>query len=308
MNWSDRVASLILASKPVKAVLFLLAGVFLLDLMGVFVKMLLVRFNASELSFYRNAIGMLPAAAMLYFMGGRRFRGKFRVIRQWPLALSRGFMSAFAQLFFYLALARMEFATVATILFSMSLFIVAFSVPLLGAKVGPVRWLAVIVGFVGVIMVVGPGSDAFTLAAILPLAAAALYALNSIVTRMIDDDVPSSLIYLYSAFAAALGASALTALGGGGFTTITSAFDLGLIWLMGLIGGSGVICLVVAFRMADPSLLAPFNYFGILSAFVLGWLFFQEAPFERLLPGVVLILAGGLLVIWRERRAENISR
>jgi drug/metabolite transporter (DMT)-like permease len=68
-------------------------------------------------------------------------------------------------------------------------------------------------------------------------------------------------------------------------------------------GGSGVLCLIASFRMTEPSNLAPFQYFGILFAFLLGWVFFGEAPVERLFPGVILIIAGGLLIVWRERRA-----
>ena len=74
---------------------------------------------------------------------------------------------------------------------------------------------------------------------------------------------------------------------------------------MGALGGSGVLCLIVSFRMTEPSNLAPFNYFGIPFAFVLGWLFFGEAPVGRLFPGVLLILAGGLLIVWRERRLRR---
>jgi drug/metabolite transporter (DMT)-like permease len=57
--------------------------------------------------------------------------------------------------------------------------------------------------------------------------------------------------------------------------------------------------------MTEPSNLAPFNYFGILFAFALGWIFFGEAPVERLLPGALLIVTGGLLVVWRERRVRK---
>jgi drug/metabolite transporter (DMT)-like permease len=77
---------------------------------------------------------------------------------------------------------------------------------------------------------------------------------------------------------------------------------------MGMVGGSGVLCLVISFRMTEPSNLAPFNYFGILSSFVGGWVFFGEAPFDRLFPGALLIIAGGLMIVWRERRARRTRR
>jgi drug/metabolite transporter (DMT)-like permease len=60
--------------------------------------------------------------------------------------------------------------------------------------------------------------------------------------------------------------------------------------------------MVIAYRMTEPGNLAPFAYFGIPTAFTLGWLFFDEAPFGDLLPGAILIVAGGLMILWRERR------
>ena len=70
---------------------------------------------------------------------------------------------------------------------------------------------------------------------------------------------------------------------------------------MGGFGGVAVLCLVVAFRMTEQSNLAPFSYFGIPIAFVLGWIFFDEAPWSDLFPGALLIIVGGLLIVWRER-------
>jgi drug/metabolite transporter (DMT)-like permease len=71
--------------------------------------------------------------------------------------------------------------------------------------------------------------------------------------------------------------------------------------LMGGFGGTAVLFLVVSYRMTEQSNLAPFSYFGIPLAFVLGWLFFDEAPWATLFPGAILIAAGGLLIVWRER-------
>jgi drug/metabolite transporter (DMT)-like permease len=118
---------------------------------------------------------------------------------------------------------------------------------------------------------------------------------------MIDDDVPSALVNLLSALFAVLGSVGL-AIGMGGFSTLQSLADLGWIVAMGGFGGTAVLFLVVSYRMTEQSNLAPFSYFGIPLAFVLGWLFFDEAPVGDLFPGALLIVLGGLMVIWRERR------
>ena len=68
--------------------------------------------------------------------------------------------------------------------------------------------------------------------------------------------------------------------------------------------GSTVLCLVIASRMTEQSNLAPFSYFSIPLAFAMGWIFFGEAPWRDLFPGALLIIAGGLLILWRERRLK----
>jgi drug/metabolite transporter (DMT)-like permease len=287
-----------------RAILINLAGVFLLDVMGLIIKHLSGHYSAPELSTYRNLFGMAPSLIFLWLAADWQARGRPIIIRQWPLALLRGSFVTLAQFLFYLSLARLAFATATTIGFSMALFTTALSVPLLGNRVGAMRWLAVGVGFAGVVMVMGPGSDGFGLDALLPLGAAFFYALVSVSARMMDDEVPSPLVNLYSNVAAMAGAVVLC-LATGGFSPIASASDLAWIVAMGSLGGVGVLCLVVSFRMTEPSDLAPFSYFGILYAFVLGWVFFGEAPVDQLFPGALLIVAGGLMIVWRERRKRR---
>ena len=225
-------------------------------------------------------------------------------MRQWRLALSRGFILTFAQYSFYLSLGLLSFATASTITYANALFIVALAVPILGEKVGIIRWAAVLFGFVGVVLVIGPERDTFSAAALLPLAAAFCYALAGVTSRLFDEDVPTALINLYSTTVAIIG-SVILALFTGGFTPLVQGKDL--IWIvgMGAFGGTAVLFLIAAYRMADQSDLAPFSYFGIPLAFLLGWVFYDEAPWGELFPGAILIVAGGLMIIWRERRLRR---
>jgi drug/metabolite transporter (DMT)-like permease len=206
----------------------------------------------------------------------------------------------FAQLSFYISLGLMAFATASTITYASALFTTALAIPLLGERVGWARWCAVLVGFIGVIMVVQPGVAGSNIYALLPLAAAAFYALVGVTARLFDDDVPSPLVNLYSSVTAAIGAF-IIAYFWGGFSPIASATDLGWIMAMGGFGGTAVLFLIVSYRMTEQSNLAPFSYFGIPLAFGMGWLFFDEAPWRTLFPGAILIAAGGLLIVWRER-------
>lgn len=284
--------------------MILFGGILLFDMMGLIIKYLSGPYSAAELSAYRNLFGLIPSAlALIWARDWRRSGASFR-LRQWRLAVFRGVCVTFAQFSFYLSLGAMPFASATTISYAMALFMTAFAVPILGEKVGPVRWLAVCIGFAGVILVMNPGADTFQWIAVLPLIAAALYAISGVTSRLLDDDAPSALLNLYSTGVSAVGALALT-LATGGFSPVRSAEDFGFIVAMGAFGGAAVLCWVIAHRRTEQSNLAPFNYFGIPLAFALGWIFFGEAPFDDLFPGALLIAAGGLLVLWRERRRLN---
>ena len=230
---------------------------------------------------------------------GRKIR-----MRQWKLAVLRGVAVTCAQLSFYVSLGLIAFATATTISYTMALFLTALSVPVLKETVGPVRWTAVVIGFVGVVLIVRPGTDAFALTSLLPLCAAFFYAVAAVTSRLVDDDVPTPLVNLYTQSVAFTGSLTLVLLTSG-FSDLRSWADLGWIFAMGVCGGTAVLFLIYAYRMTDASNLAPFNYFGIPLAFLLGWLFFDETPFSDLFPGAILIAAGGLLIVWREQQLKR---
>lgn len=284
-----------------RAILLSLLALVLFDGMGLIIKRLSTDYTAAELSAYRNLFGLIPSAIALWTTRAWHRAGRPLGMRQWKLSVIRGGCVTVAQLLFYFSLGHLAFATASTITYTNALFMTALAVPILGEKVGWLRWLAVGIGFVGVILVVNPGQDAFNPVALAPLGAALLYALAGVLARLLDDDVPSPLANLHSSGVALVGSVILVFMLGG-FSPLSNPSDLGWIIIMGGFGGSAVLCLVISFRMTEQSNLAPFSYFGIPMAFVLGWLFFEEAPVADLFPGALLIVAGGLLVIWRERR------
>ncbi len=286
------------------AILLSLLALLLFDLMGLIIKYLSDSYGAAELSAYRNVFGIIPSVVALWSTRSWHAGGRKLWIPQWRLAAMRGSFIVFAQFLFYFSLGKLPFATATTITYANALFMTALAVPILGERVGLLRWGAVIVGFVGVMMIVGPTPDSFDARALAPLGAAFLYALSGVTSRLFDPGVPSPVVNLYSVVVAMVG-SVLLALSTGGFSPILSLSDLGWIIAMGAFGGSAVLCLIVSYRMTEQSNLAPFSYFGIPMAFVFGWVFFDEAPFDALFPGAILIAAGGLLVIWRDQRRKR---
>lgn len=288
----------------VKAMVLLLIAIFMLDVMGAIVRHLGQWYPAQELSVFRNLFGLLPSLLVLMWSTQWRESGRPLIIRQWRLGLLRGLFVAFAQLCFYTSLLYLEFATASTLAFVGPLFITALSVPVLGERVGIWRWSAVGIGFAGVIMIMSPGAEVFSLYAILPVGAAFFYASASVIVRLVDDDVPTALVNLYGTFGALAGAVVLL-LVTTDFVPIQSAEHWAWLLAMGAVGGTAILLMIRAYRLTRPSNLAPFEYFGIPFSFVIGWVVFNEAPFDRLLPGALLIVVGGMIVVWRQNRNEG---
>ena len=288
----------------IRAILVCLLAYLCFDLMSVHVRILSASYSPQELSVYRNVLGVLPSILLLMYTRELSFDIKDYKIEKWKLAFGRGLLVALAQLLFYTALADLELATVSALGQTNAIFIVLIAVIFYREKVGAWRWSAVIIGFGGAVWIMQPGSNMFTWTAALPIGAAFCYAASMVTLRSFDVSISSAIIYLYSSIAAALGAI-LLATGTTDFSPIQSMSDALLILSMSLCGGFGVVFLMYAFRQAPASVLAPFSYFGILTAFGLGWIVFDELPLDKLFPGVILIILSGLTILWREERNKT---
>jgi drug/metabolite transporter (DMT)-like permease len=290
-----------LANPFVRAVCFVLLAILLFDMQGVIIKFLGDRYPVQQLAAFRNLFGLIPSILVLSLSREWHSRGRLLKIRQWRLGLLRGLFIAIAQFCFYLSITKMELATASTLTYISPVLITLLSIPILKHEVGLWRWLAVIVGFVGVVVIMAPGTDIFTVYSLLPIGAAFGYSLSTVCVRLFDDHNPTALLNMYASVGALLGALVIVT-ATGGYREVETLGDWGLLLCMGLVGGCAVLALIIAYRLARPSSLSPFEYFGIPFAFVLGWLFFDEAPFAKLIPGVFLIVAGGMLIAWREHR------
>ncbi len=288
----------------IRAILVCLLAYVCFDLRAVHVRFLSVRYSPQELSVYRNVVGILPTIALLAYNRELSFNLRAYKIKQWKLAIGRGLFVALAQLLFYTALANMELATVSALGQTNAVFIVLIAIIFYHEKVGVWRWGAIAVGFTGALLIVRPGSDVFTWTAVMPIGAAFCYAASMVTLRSFDKSVSSAILYLYSASAAAVGAILLAATSVD-FSPIQSFKDGLLICSMAISGGFGVIFLMYAFRNAPAAVLAPFSYFGIITAFCFGWFIFGEFPIDTLFPGVFLIIFSGLTILWREQRHKN---
>ena len=287
-----------------RAIFTILGAIFSFSLMGVAVRFLTADYSVFQISFTRNLFGFLPILLMLaYSRQINALKAPF-TRREWLICVTRGGSVAIAQICLFTAYTKLEFATVGTLVFAGPFFVTALSVPVLGAQVGFWRWSAVFMGFGGVVMIMQPGIGMFSVFSVLPVTAALGYATSSTLVKLFPADYLSSVIQFRSQMFTA-GFSLILWLCFDEIKPIASANDLGLFLALGAFGGAGVLGLVSAYRMTQLSLLAPFEYFGIPFALLLGWWFFAEAPIERLFPGVFAIVAGGLVIVWRQTKLKK---
>ena len=288
-----------------RAIIIILFGIFAFDLMGVFVRILGKEFPIFQISVMRNIFGVIPP--LLLVLAARSMTGLHKICTPYLIGLCafRGITVIFAQISYYTALSHIAFATATTLAFAGPMFITALSVPVLGHRVGFWRWSAVILGFVGVIVIMRPGADVFDMYAVLPVLAAIGYALSSITIRLFPEDIGSSEIQLMTQFFS-LGFSVIVLFAFSSPVPITTGDEWLKFIIVGICGGIGVLCLVTSYRLAEPGQVAPFEYLGIPISFILGYVFFTEAPFDQLIPGVFLIIAAGLIIVWRERRLKSV--
>jgi drug/metabolite transporter (DMT)-like permease len=211
---------------------------------------------------------------------------------------------AFGSAAFIVGLSMMPVAENTAIAFLGPLFITALSVPLLGETVGIRRWMAALVGFLGVMIVVRPGSEAFQPAAIFPMVAALIGAFGVILTRHMANEAPEATL----SWTGLSGFVVMTAL----MPFFWSAPDLTQVALglgSGLLSTVGHAFVVLAFRRAGASTLAPFTYVQLLFAGFFAYLVFSTVPSLWTVAGGVVIAASGLYTAHRERvRAAEARR
>ncbi|MGC6529301.1 MAG: DMT family transporter [Paracoccaceae bacterium] len=291
-------------TQVLRAIFILILAVLGFDVMAICVRLLQPAYSAAELSAYRNVLGVIPSLIVMSYMGQLQFKRSALRLPQWRLALLRGCFIAVAQLSFYGALGLMELATVSALAQTNGLFVVLLSIAVLGEKVGKWRWGALMLGFAGAMLILKPGSDAFSVQALLPIVAALFYGLSMVTIQLFDKESPNALIYLYASTASAL-ASILFVFFFEGFSPLPDLRDAAVIFVMSMAGGCGVLLMMLAYRSAPPSALAPFQYFSILSAFFFGWAIFGELPIEDLFPGTLFIIGAGAIIIWRENFVKS---
>jgi drug/metabolite transporter (DMT)-like permease len=234
----------------------------------------------------------------MFLLLARQFGG-FRSLftRRWPWHLLRTLFAAGAMFGFFYGLARLPLVDALTLGFTAPLMMTALSVPVLGEHVGWRRWLAVTVGFAGVLIILRPGAQAVSPAALATLFGAFCYSCLGITARKLASTESSYALMVYVISGPLLISTAL--LGGGdwvspdpvGWFLFTLAAACSVVAWIGLIG---------AYRRAAPALLAPFEYTALIGGAIAGYLIWDEVPDRWVVIGSMTIIASGMFVVYRE--------
>ena len=274
----------------------ILIGMFTISIMDALAKWLGESYPIAELVFFRSLFALLP----VFFIHWQQ-RDSIASLkpRWWFGHMLRAVLSLGALFAFFTGLRYLQLAEALSIAFAAPLFVTALSVPILGERVGPRRWAAVVIGFLGVLVMTRPGADAFKPEALYILAAALCYALSMLVTRRLARNETTPAIML-SGICVALAASIL-ALPFGWRTPVGT--DFWLFVMLGVVGGIGMYFMTQAYRYAPAAVIAPFDYTALLWGTLIGWLVWQELPGTNVWFGAAIVIASGLYIVHRETRA-----
>ena len=279
--------------RPFKGIALVLASTIFLGTSDVTAKYLSATLPSIEIAWIRFLVfAMIMTPAMmpgspLYAMQTNRL----------GLHLVRGAALLGSSLFFISGLRFLPIAEASATGFVAPLFVTALSIVFLGEKVGLRRWIATAVGLIGVLIILRPGTGAFHPAAFFPLVSALAWACTLIMTRMMSGTERAITTMTYSSIAGLLILSALVP-----FVWVTPTWhDIAFGILIGVASTAGQWIVVLAFRYADASVLAPFSYTQLLWVSVLGYLIFGEVPDVYTVTGAAFIVATGLYTAHRER-------
>jgi len=261
-----------------------------------FGKTLAVDYSPFQILFLRNLIAFPFAVLIALKLGGPR-----ALVSHRPAAhLLRGLIWVAAAATFFTSLTFLGLAEATALVFAAPVFVTALSALVLKEHVGWRRWSAVLAGFLGVLIVVRPGSGTFQLASLLPVATAFLYATLMISARWVDprESVWTLMLYL-------VGAGALLCAPALPFVWVeVRPQDIWLFVGIALFGTAGVTLMTQALRLVPAVVIAPFDYTALIWATALGWLIWNEIPDLATYFGAGVIILSGLFIVFRERQLD----
>ncbi len=278
-----------------RGMLLLLVAVSLLPIMDAIAKDLGERYPVMQVTWGRYVFTLACILPLLLW----RYRSQLLDIPQPGLQLVRGLAQVLATFLFFLTLTFLPLADTVALAFMYPLIVTALAPFVLGENVGWRRYAAVVLGFLGALVIIRPGLGVFQPASVFGLGIGFAFAVYILLTRKLRGRTPP-LVTL--GWVAAIGVVTTSLFMPFVFVPMASADWLGLL-MIGLLGAMAHQCIIRAFEMAPAAVLSPLGYAEILMAVLIGYLWFGDFPDGFTWAGILIIAGAGLYVGWRERRA-----
>jgi drug/metabolite transporter (DMT)-like permease len=278
--------------KPALGIVLMLGGITAFSVMDATIKWLTSDYSITQIVALRSWFGLpLLGLFALYGSGLKGLKTKRPQVHiaRYLLVLALSFS-------FFWALSQMKLVDAIAITFAAPIFITALSVPILKEPVGMHRWIAIGVGFCGVLIMLRPGMGVFQWAALVVLGSVVVYALLMITTRAFKETESTAALMLYPQLGMTLTGIILAPF----FWVTPSVADLALFALAGVFGSVGVMCVTHAFRLGPAAVISPFEYSALIWATLLGYFMWGELPDRFTLAGAAVVISSGLYIIYRE--------
>ena len=296
-----------------RAIAIMAGGKLLFATQDVIIKLMSGAYPIHEIMTIRGIVAILLLLLLIYFSVGLQAL----VMHHPGYHLLRGLLMFIAFMAFYVGLAEISLTMATALFFTAPFFITLLSIPMLGERVGPRRFLGIVAGFIGVLIVLRPDTEQFSPVALLPIMAAFFYALCQVLVRYARLTAPVALMSLYTSIAFAVLAPLLAWLMQGMDTvsaaspslktmllpwTLPQSTDLLLLVFTGFTSAFGFMFMSWAYKHAQASSLAPFEYVMIVWVTLLSYLVWGEVPDLPTILGIAIIIGSGIYVLRREQK------
>jgi drug/metabolite transporter (DMT)-like permease len=249
-------------------------------------------YPTGEVLFFRGFFGLLPT----YFLIPKDKLKIFYMTKRSKEHLFRCLMGLMALIAIVIALRELPLAVVVSLSYAAPLFITVLSIFLLSEKVGIFRWLAVLIGFIGVIIIAEPGFKGMNYLYFLPLIFCIGMAFVTITIRKLSTTEPIWLISIFFTITISIAGLATIPMG----WIMPNFQDFILLALIGVTGGSANLLLTQSYKLSEVSLVAPLKYLALIFAIIFGYLIWNEIPTVKTLTGASLVVLASLIIFRRE--------
>ena len=260
-------------------------------------------YPVGQVLFFRGFCGIIP---ILFLIPKDRYFDFYKTTRP-VLHFKRCLAGLIALVSIFVALRNLPLATVVSISFAAPIFITIFSIFLLNEKVGLYRWMAVLVGFLGIIFITEPGFSALNVYYIYPIIFCLGLSYVAIAIRKLSSTEPAWLISFFFSFSIML-LSFLSFYQG---WILPSLIDLFLLSMVGILGGLANLWLSQSYQYSEVSLVSPLKYLGLVFAIIFGYFIWNEIPTSKTLLGALLVIVSSIIIFRREmylKKKLSVSR